>query len=262
MQSSMYQTPLMNPKHCFSQTYLPNIHDIAMTVLILAREMQGGDPAELRSLQATAPEGFGSSGVSNSSSFTSWAIKFTKAASCRSGRRSFCSKPSRQRGQPVRCPADGAGPAEGVAAAREPRGVREVARAASAAQAQGAQERLDVDRKQPRPGPARAERSSRLSFVSPGRLLPRGSCRVPESRESAGTGEDARLDGSALIFAPLETAALYRDGPSTRLCPIGAPHAGQKAQYWPSSSSAGDLVRGFGLTVEMNSDTELPMTWP
>lgn len=60
-------------------------------------------PGELRSLQATAPEGFRSPRVSSSFSLTSCGIKFTKATSSRLGRRFLSSKPSRQSGQAARC---------------------------------------------------------------------------------------------------------------------------------------------------------------
>lgn len=163
-----------------------------------------GRPAELRSLQATAPEGFGSSRVSSPSSFTSCRIKLTKAASSRLGRRSFSSKPSRQSGQPARCL-----PLQySTMQSRQKLWLQPVSRTGSVKYCrQQAQLRSTAPRSRSRstaaamarPGRG-AERSGRRSFVFPGRLLPRGSCRVPESEESAGTGEDGEPNGSPPIY--------------------------------------------------------------
>lgn len=211
-------------------------------------------PAELPSLQGTAPEGFGSSSVSNSSSFTSCRIKLTKAASSRLGRRSFSSKPSRQSGQPARCLPSQYRTMQG----RQKLWVQPVSRTGSlkycrqqvqlSSTALRSRSRATAAA-MARPGPGR---SWRLSSVSPGRLLPPGAGRAPGRAGGLRSAPGAGMGPPAGPRRPPLPGATLR----------AAPPAGQKAQRRPGSASAGHWGRGFGVTGETNWAAELALTWP
>lgn len=188
-----------------------------------------GRPAELRSLQATAPEGFGSSRVSSPSSFTSCRIKLTKAASSRLGRRSFSSKPSRQSGQPARCLPLQYSTMQG----RQKLWLQPVSRTGSLKYCrQQAQLRSTAPRSRSRstaaamarPGPGRsgAERPAEFRFPRappPERLLP---CPGKPGERRGGRRRGAGRLSSDITCSvrPLRCTGM---GPATRLCPTAEP---------------------------------------
>lgn len=185
-------------------------------------------PAELWSLQAPAAEGFGSSCASNSSSFTSCRTRFTKAASSRLGRRSFSSKPSRQSGQAPRCFPLQYWRTQGRQKLWPQSGSRTGSAKCCRQQAQ-----LSSTARSSRP------RGTAAAMARPG---------AERSRAAADFRFPQRLfpcSGRALPRYLLLWRLLGSTG-------TGQPRSSQETRCQPSSSSTGNLVRGFGLTADMN----------